>query len=155
MLSNPVHSGVLHHHAFQPSAIHHVCLLQAVVPLCGLLLRALHLEAGVHCGPLHDRCVLWWSHRHHLLTGHDQQDLPLLPLHPHGSAQHWSGGWVSLQTCFICSKRFHCIILLLFSSLLFCLKNIFEANTAELEVSTVEKVGFLVLVLCFVLVFCV
>ena len=25
MLTNPVHSGVLHHHAFQPNAIHHVC----------------------------------------------------------------------------------------------------------------------------------
>ena len=60
---------------------------------------------------------------------------------------------MSLQTCFICSKKFHCIILLLFSSLLFCLKNIFEANTAELKVSTVEKVGRFVL--CFVLVFCV
>lgn len=45
---------------------HYVRPPQILVPLCGLLLRAVHVEAGVHRGCFHGGGVLWRSGGDHL-----------------------------------------------------------------------------------------
>lgn len=49
-------------------AHHSVSSPQILVPLCRLLLRAVYVETGVHCGRVHGGSVLWRSGGDHLHT---------------------------------------------------------------------------------------
>lgn len=65
------------------------CLFaQILVSLRGFLLRAVYVEARVHCGCFHGGSFLWRSGRDRLHAWYEEEDFPLCPRHPHSSPQH-------------------------------------------------------------------
>lgn len=65
--------------------------LQILVPLRGFLLRAVHMEAGVHRGRLHGGGVLRRPGGDRLHARHEEEDLPLRSPHPNRRTQHLPG----------------------------------------------------------------
>lgn len=66
----------------------YTCHVQVLVSLCGLVLRAVHVEAGVHRGCLHGGGVMWRPYRDHLHSRHAQEDFSLRAAYPNRSPQH-------------------------------------------------------------------
>lgn len=64
------------------------CLGQVLVPLCGLLLRTLYVEARVHCRRLHGGGFLRRPGGDGLYPRYEEKGLPLRPHHPHCSTEH-------------------------------------------------------------------
>ena len=55
--------------------------LQVLVPVRGHVQRAVHVEAGVHGGRVHDGRVLRGPRGHGLHPGHEEEDVPLRAQH--------------------------------------------------------------------------
>lgn len=66
-------------------------LPQVLVPVCGFLLRALYLEARVHCWCFHGGSVLWWFSGDHLHSWYEKEDLSLRPSYSYCSPKHLPG----------------------------------------------------------------
>lgn len=81
-----------------------IASLQTVVPMCGQLLRSLHLEVGVHCRHVHDSCFLWWFDWNSVHLRSQKEDLPLLFVHTNCSSQYSSSSGVSTRACLLVSE---------------------------------------------------
>lgn len=74
-------------------------LPQILVPLRGLLLRALHMETGVYRWCVHGGRFLWRSGGDHLHSRHEEEDLSLCPPHSHRSTQYLPGSRALWDSC--------------------------------------------------------